>query len=95
VDPKPCVDQTPIDTIDTIDTDTLVGFRELDDGGRLQLLGVALYGRNRSGTPYYRRHLSLELQVGRCTSWEVLVVADSVVQLGWSVLLVAATELND
>ena len=65
------------------------GLCELDNGRRLQLIGVAFYGGNRSGTPYNRRHLSLELQAGWRALREILVVADSVVQLGWFVLRVA------
>lgn len=55
----------------------------------LQLTSVAFYGGNCSGIPYYRRHLSLELLAGWCALREILVVADSVVQLGWFILRVA------
>ena len=75
-----------------IETNHLLGVCELDNGRRLQLASVTFYGRNCSGTPYNRRHLSLELQAGWRALWEILVVADSVVQLGWFVLDIAAAK---
>jgi hypothetical protein len=79
-------------SFEQIETNHLLGVCELDNGRRLQLASITFYGRNCSGTPYNRRHLPLELQAGWSASWKISVVADSVVQLGWFVLDIAAAK---